>query len=107
MRNTNPTCSSFISSCKSLLVNNFVSLYSVGANCKTDESTGPLDNLKLFLVNPMQVHAIEPYIDNLNFPQSEISATETAMNFASNYVAGYVGKKILGKNPYKCTDVPV
>lgn len=52
----------------------------------------------------MQVHAIEPHID---FSQSEISATETAVNFASNYVAGYVGKKILGKNPYKCTDVPV
>ena len=102
MRNTNPTCSSFISSCKSLLVNNFVSLYSVGANCKTDESTGPLDNLKLFLVNSMQVYAIEPYIDNnLNFPQSEISATETVVNFASNYVAGYAGKKILSKHPFK------
>ena len=49
VRNNNPTCSSFESSTKSLIINNLVSAHSVGANCESDESVGMLSNLKSFL----------------------------------------------------------
>ncbi|CAH1382042.1 unnamed protein product [Tenebrio molitor] len=40
VRNTNPNCSAFITTFKSLLVNNLVSRRSIGANCEEDESEG-------------------------------------------------------------------
>jgi hypothetical protein len=47
--NTRPTCSSFISSYKALLVNNLVSPHSIGSNCDEDDSAGVLDTLKEFM----------------------------------------------------------
>ncbi|KAJ8914162.1 hypothetical protein NQ315_016241 [Exocentrus adspersus] len=49
VRNTNPSCTAFISSTKTLLINNFLSSHSAGSNCEEDESDGVLDTLREFI----------------------------------------------------------
>jgi hypothetical protein len=44
-----PDVSHFITSFKALIVNNFMSSHSPGANCEDDSTVGVLDNLKSFL----------------------------------------------------------
>lgn len=51
VRNIKPTCSNFICSFKSLLLNNLTSNHSFGSNCEKDNCDGILDNLKQFLFN--------------------------------------------------------
>lgn len=48
VRNVNPTPASFISSFKTLVINNFSSVHSPGANCEEDSNIS-LNNLKSFL----------------------------------------------------------
>ncbi|KAL5241326.1 hypothetical protein ACI65C_008736 [Semiaphis heraclei] len=47
-RNTNPDCYHFVSSFKTLLINNFSSVKLIG-NCELDESDNVLNNLKQFI----------------------------------------------------------
>lgn len=49
VRYTNPDVSHFISSFKTLVINNFMSTHSPGSNCKKDTGTECLDNLRSFL----------------------------------------------------------
>jgi hypothetical protein len=95
-RNTNPTCSSFITSCKSLIVNNFVSPHSAGANCESDESIGSLDNLRNF-VEQRNLERVAPEVDPLSFSNFEVVPNVVA-NYTSAYVAGFVARKVLTKN---------
>lgn len=50
VRNTNPNVEHFIASFKTLVINNFLSVHSVGYNCQEDKTESfCLDNLKSFL----------------------------------------------------------
>jgi len=51
VRNIKPSCENFISSFKSLVINNLTSSNSIGSNCENDDCDGALDNLKEFLSN--------------------------------------------------------
>lgn len=100
-RNTNPTCSSFISSYKSLLINNLVSSHSVGANCEADDSIGVLDNLQTFILGQKDTVCDHVQVPEAVFPQfSKVNRTFVE-NHTSAYVAGYVIKKVL---PPECPD---
>ena len=44
----NPTCQSFINSVKTLMINDFVGVHSLGANCQDDDAV-LMDNLKNFI----------------------------------------------------------
>jgi hypothetical protein len=106
MRNTNPNCSAFITTFKSLLVNNLVSRRSIGANCEEDESAGILCNLRAFLTEQGSVEFISPAVQPPVFPatsaSSSTSATSTFVaDYTNAYVSGYVAKKILSKS--KCS----
>lgn len=55
VRNINPTCASFANSYKSLIINNFVSSHSPGANCERDDCEGALDSMRCFLSESSEV----------------------------------------------------
>lgn len=96
-RNVNPTCEAFINSFKSLLVNNFVSSHSPGANCEEDMHEGALNNLKCFLYPSTAVS--DKNEENMAVP---IEITKTFVfeenNFTQiqshSYIAGYMAKSI-------------
>ncbi|KAJ3658237.1 hypothetical protein Zmor_009990 [Zophobas morio] len=77
-RNVNPSCNNFTASFKTLILNNFMSTHSAGANCEEDESDGALQRLKIFL---------------------DVSPSETASRDETlqlhGYLAGYMSKKML------------
>lgn len=90
----NPTCTSFIYSFKSLLLNNFVSTRSLGSNCEDDIIEGPLNNLDNFITQ--DIHIITPQVNNIfipNIPKTSLTITD----FATPYVAGVILKKFLAK----------
>ena len=91
-RNVNPDCSSFTTSFKSLLVNNFVSQHSVGLNCEEDDSVGALDTLKAFV----EGSEITPYVRDIRKPIYSLLpvATQIPEEYSFAYVAGYVSKRI-------------
>jgi hypothetical protein len=93
VRIINPTCASFISSCKSLLINNFVSHHSVGANCEEDDSEGSLDNLRSFIEQRTITH-VQPYMQPLQL--SVIEESPISSNFIARYTTAYVA--MLGAN---------
>ncbi|KRT84344.1 hypothetical protein AMK59_2308 [Oryctes borbonicus] len=87
----NPTCSTFANSFKTLVINNFVSTGSVGANCENDESSGALTNLQDFLTQ--KIHFTTPEVCE-NIVPSITAPEEFLKDFATPYVAGVVIKKI-------------
>jgi hypothetical protein len=99
VRNVNPTCTSFRTSFKSLIINNFVSPHSPGANCEEDVSMGALDSLKTF-ISP---NVDDPYGMERLFPIQEISEDEFQFGIVTNevtielehYLSGYICKRIL------------
>lgn len=100
-RNTNPDCYHFVSSFKTLLINNFSSIKFSG-NCEEDNSDGVLNNLKQFITcshNDEDEHILFtfPTIDDSNKYDTDISD----MNIG--YVAGYLARQIL-KNINNCNE---
>ncbi|KAI4467995.1 regulator of g-protein signaling loco [Holotrichia oblita] len=94
-RNVNPNCSQFVTSFKALLVNNFMSYHSPGANCEEDYATGALDNLKCFLTGEelQGIHLLEDTSPEVPIPQN-IKKTRVAESTIA-YFAGYIVKKSL------------
>lgn len=96
VRNINPTCYSFISSFKSLIINNFASPHSPGANCEADDYS-ILDPLKSLLVNSRndigEGDDVKIYNCNLEFENVE----DTAIISNHAYIAGYIAKNIKKK----------
>ncbi|KAI4456627.1 transposase is4 [Holotrichia oblita] len=93
VRNTNPTCSGFISSTKSLLINNLVSPHSPGSNCDEDDTIGVLSTLKSFFEKRITVE--EQATFNIMEISSSTPVQRHATDFTTPYVAGAVAKKIL------------
>lgn len=96
-RNVNPNCSAFVDSFKSLLINNFVSVHSPGANCENDESDGALDTLRHFITQEIvarqsPVEELEKVID-IAF---KFSSTDSHLIIKLHaYIAGYLAKAVL------------
>lgn len=91
VRNVNPTPFSFISSFKTLVINNFSSVHSPGANCEEDVNSS-LSSFKEFLKKDNQAPS-NIIIEDL--PQ--ITVSENTSDLCSGnlkYVAGFVVKKI-------------
>ncbi|XP_063221714.1 transposable element P transposase isoform X2 [Bacillus rossius redtenbacheri] len=104
IRNVNPTCSNFKTSLKSILLNNFVSIHSVNANCEEDDSVGALNSLKNLLCahqeettearseSPSQEHSI--FDDKIS---KECTPISHLCNSTNVYVSGYIARTVLKK----------
>ncbi|CAI6359918.1 unnamed protein product [Macrosiphum euphorbiae] len=96
VRNTNPTALQFVSSFKTLLINNFSSVKNIG-DCEIDDCT-VLDNLKSFLEGPVtNVNADDLFNIpiSLDIPSS-VSVLKSKFNsFTFGYVEGYIARSIL------------
>lgn len=97
VRNVNPSCDSFISSFKSLIINNFMSAHSPASNCEKDESEGALDSLKEFLMREMEgIAPTDTHEDALIDPKFVFSDTKHAIIIKTHaYIAGYLARRIL------------
>lgn len=93
-RNINPSSIQFVSSFKTLLINNFSSVKSIGSNCESDDCS-VLDNLKSFITGPIVKNCSD---DLLNLPLLILDNTIEKSNiniFTFGYVGGYIVRSIL------------
>ncbi|KAF2880225.1 hypothetical protein ILUMI_25947, partial [Ignelater luminosus] len=99
VRNTNPTCNSFVSSFKSLLINNFLSPHSAGFNCQVvDGSAGVLDTLKTVVTENAEISFMPPEVRTPIFQSSSILRKSSLLGqWTQAYVAGYLASKIFIK----------
>lgn len=100
VRNILPGSSHFMSSFKTLLVNNFLTYHSPFSNCEKDNTSMLLGNLKSFLTTNIEID-VDTTLQNLNTDdvQSQFSAIplhkRTKLNKCTiTYYAGYVAKKV-------------
>ncbi|KAI4454385.1 mitochondrial import inner membrane translocase subunit tim22 [Holotrichia oblita] len=90
-RNINPTCHSFLLSFKTLLINNFLSPHSPGANCEEDDTEGGLAELSNLLSGEPPSPVMEP-THTVNIPSTQVQVD--AATYSQTYVAGYIARKI-------------
>jgi hypothetical protein len=110
-RNVNPSAAQFVTSFKTLVLNNFMSTHAVGANCEKDFATGALNNLRCF-VNGEEVAGVqllgeseEPASVNVPLAATKIRKTRVAKSTCA-YIAGFICKKALKKaHCQNCRDV--
>lgn len=97
-RNVNPGVFQFISSFKSLLVNNFMSAHSPYSNCQPD-SNDCLDNLRSFLLNENipGVHNLDPQpvAHSIGIPQIVLVKKTKVARCITSYISGYVARYLL------------
>lgn len=94
-RNVNPTCSSFVTSFKSLLINNFVSPHSPYANSEEDESDGAITTLASFLQTEEDDQELPEDVDDENEEPPPEKHAAYLEDQTQAYVAGYIAKKLL------------
>lgn len=93
-RNINPDCYNFMTSFKTLLINNFASTKSISRNCQEDNCQGLLKNLTSFL-NTEHVNT-DNFISSLPFNlQNQIPVFNPIQDMTVGFVAGYICSKIL------------
>lgn len=99
-RETSPNAHHLQTSFKALIVNNFFSLHSPGANCEDDKHEGPLDNLRCFLTGEV-IAGIAPIEDSsviVEPPQNiPIFRKSKIARCTATYISGFVAKKMLRK----------
>lgn len=93
-RNVNPTCHSFTNSFKSLLINNFLSPHSPGANCEVDEGEA-LECLKHFIICPKEINLPVFRIPEVDIPPYVNSSLSLHKKGTLKYIAGYIAKKVM------------
>lgn len=96
-RNTMPNCVHFYNSFKTLLLNNFSSVKSLG-NCEADDNEKGLDNLKQFLLSTdSKIQNNIPLDFDLSSFCIEFSNLETSLigEMTIGYVSGYIIRVIL------------
>jgi hypothetical protein len=103
VRYTSPDVSHFVTSFKSLIVNNFLKTRSLGSNCEDDFSTGALDNLRCFLTGEeiAGVHPLQSNGEDISQGAPGSIGTIKKSRVAKStiaYVAGFVAKKVLKLN---------
>lgn len=105
-RNVNPDVFQFISSFKSLLVNNFMSAHSPYSNCQPD-SNDCLDNLRSFLLNEnipgVQHLDSQPMAHSLVPSQIVLVKKTKVARCITSYISGYVARYLL-KRFGKCNN---
>jgi len=96
LRNIKPTCANFISSFKSLVINNITSSHSIGSNCENEDCEGALDNLKEFLFNDnlTGIHPLEDAEGSLETPIPNQPHYDLINSNSRAYVTGWAMKKI-------------
>ncbi|XP_026471484.1 uncharacterized protein LOC113375753 [Ctenocephalides felis] len=92
--NTNPSCYSFVSAFRTLLVNNLSSRHSPSANCEIDDITGLFATFRVFLNNE-DVLETDSLI-NMSIEPFHFQDMSLYSKTANAYVAGYCTKKLLG-----------
>lgn len=108
VRNTQPTCASFKDAFKTILLNNYLSSHSPGANCEDDgsTSTGSLENLKRFVTEKKAPVINECYdtISTNNFEAAtfQFQAVSADLLHLHAYISGYVAKKMLSVDCVDC-----
>ncbi|KAI4468043.1 e3 sumo-protein ligase [Holotrichia oblita] len=90
-RNINPTCHSFLLSLKTLLINNFLSPHSPGANCEEDDTEGGLAELSNLLSGEPPSPVMEP-THTVNIPSTQVQVD--AATYSQTYVAGYIAQMV-------------
>ncbi|XP_026477724.1 uncharacterized protein LOC113383689 [Ctenocephalides felis] len=94
--NNNPSCYSFVSAFRTLLVNNLSSRHLPSANCEIDDTTGLLATFRVFSNNEDVLETdslINMSIDSEPFHFQDMSLYSKPANA---YVAGYCTKKLIG-----------
>ncbi|KAI4455599.1 hypothetical protein MML48_9g00005385 [Holotrichia oblita] len=89
----NPTPAFFSIAFKTLILNNFMSTHSPGANCEDDNSEGPLDNLKNFLISKIQEPKVPIPVNPVLINDLATAESITVTNIHA-YVAGYLVRRI-------------
>lgn len=104
VRNINPTTIQFVGSFKTLLINNFSSIKSIG-NCEIDETGDVLDNLKQILMVDEKVKSINTFYKNENsfiLPVFEHNIYNYSTTYIGDmtigYVTGYLAQSIIKIN---------
>lgn len=94
---TNPTCGSFILAYKILIMNNFVSPHSPGANYEEDIIEGSLTNYKNLFLTQHDLSSIQPTL-TVDWPRPILSIlsemTEHLRQLTHTYVSGFIVKKL-------------
>ncbi|XP_050312686.1 uncharacterized protein LOC126747826 [Anthonomus grandis grandis] len=100
-RENNPSVNHFITSFKALLTNNFMSRHSPGANCEEDETDGPLDNFKHFILNDnfQKQDVSEEKSTNIeenikSLPPALIIRRSKIAKCTYNYISGFILRKM-------------
>ncbi|XP_063216691.1 uncharacterized protein LOC134527710 isoform X2 [Bacillus rossius redtenbacheri] len=107
IRNIMPSCSSFMSSFKTLLVNKFTSPHSLGSNCIKHDTQGSLDTLRVFLTDSLKqgeynsdaAHDLDlchiAFIDKDDDPQC-LGTDENPLSTSTKvYISGYIARKVM------------
>jgi len=100
VRNINPTTIQFVSSFKTLLINNFSSIKSIG-NCEINETGDVLDNLKQFLMLDENILPTNTYYKNENaftlpvVEHKHYNSTTHIGDMTMGYVTGYLARSII------------
>lgn len=91
-----PTCSIFISSYKTLLLNNLVPSYSLGANFEDFNEDSLMSYTNLFSFQPEE-HP-KPTSTSFNFPEKQVTestkTTKDLRDLTHTYIAGYIIRKL-------------
>lgn len=110
-RNINPDCNQFISAYKTLIVNNYNSPHSPGANCEDDYNNVMQSFRNLLISDPDDSQTdnfaceIDSLIEVIGLISSEIRNNDSILhNETKKYVNGYVIKKCKSKIFKKCND---
>lgn len=96
VRNINPTCHNFMNTFKTLLLNNFPSVKSIGQNCEQD-NIDCLSNLKIFLTNKSlsELNTTDIAVPiNVNPPIQIYSNNSYISDMVLGYITGFILKKI-------------
>lgn len=99
-RESMPSASHFQSSFKALIINNFMSSHSPGANCEEDDNEGPLSNLRHFITGEV-FPGILSLPNDVSLPpvppEIAISRRTKLGKCTINYISGFIFKKLLRK----------
>jgi len=102
----NPSCSSFMSAYKTLLLNNLISSQSPGANCEEFTENTLISYQNFFLSNQEPPTQVKLAVDLPVQPQKCLDTqTNHLTNLTHTYIAGFIAKKLnreIFKNCNEC-----
>ena len=104
-RNINPSCTSFKNSFKTLIINNFSSVHSPGANNKDDHCVSLFESTRCFLDNTSNhnFNGENSHIE-LAYDATQLPLITNRNEIATNthaYITGYITRKILKQTSCK------